>query len=281
MSTKEQLIGLLFQIRGATSPLQKLKLVALAWRTLRGLSPRDRLVIAKELGLGGAEHLVEQLGSQGGLSPAALLTAIRRAEEADPEELRELLGGVMDPARRDELLAGALHSAGEWLAEQEGLPPLPEAEQETVFAIGVPEPETSESAAASAAAAGTAAVAAAAAAAAAAPGAATGAAAGTGTAAAAGTGTAAGTGAGTAAATAAGASPRTQGQLRDPRTPGQRQGQRQGQGQRRRQWQGRRQRQERRRTPRPQDPRTPGPLNQWCPAAPSRGLSRRRTSCVG
>lgn len=128
MSTTEQLTGLLFQIRDAASPLHKLKLTALAWRTLRGLSRHDRLVVAKEIGLGGAEHLVEQLGSRGGLSPAALLTAIRRAEEAEPEELAELLEGVMDPTRRDELLAGALRSAGEYLADPGG--PVPEDESE-------------------------------------------------------------------------------------------------------------------------------------------------------
>jgi hypothetical protein len=117
MATSQELIALLHQLRNAASPLHRLKLAALAWRTLRGLTPHDRMVVAKTLGLEGAEHLVEQLGHSKGISPSALLTAIHRAEEADPDHLRELLHQSLDPGRRGEIVGSALASVEHWLEE--------------------------------------------------------------------------------------------------------------------------------------------------------------------
>lgn len=115
MGTSAELIGLLHQIRNATSPLHRMKLAALAWRTLRGLSPIDRLAVARAIGVEGAERLVEQLGDRSGVSPSLLLSAIQSAEEAEPEELQRLLGRLQDPATRDDAVQQLAGDAAGWL----------------------------------------------------------------------------------------------------------------------------------------------------------------------
>lgn len=117
MVESAELIGLLHQIRGAARPLDRLRLATLAWRTLRALGPVERMAVAKALGVEGAERLVEQLGSVRGISPSMLMTAIRKAEEADPEELGRLLHQLRDPETRDEAVAETLESVEEWLVD--------------------------------------------------------------------------------------------------------------------------------------------------------------------
>ncbi len=95
MTTSAQIVSLIKQIRGTASTLQRVKLVALAWRTLRGLAREEQLAVAKEIGLEGAEKLVDKLANRGGISPADLLRAIREAE----------FQGIETASKVDELLA--------------------------------------------------------------------------------------------------------------------------------------------------------------------------------
>ncbi len=111
------LLGLIGQLRGADSMLHKLKLIALAWRTLRGLSPDERAAVASELGLEGAEKLIEQLGRMGGLSPSAVLAAVKRAEQADPNQLRQLLGSLSDVEGRRDVVDVARGVVEQWLED--------------------------------------------------------------------------------------------------------------------------------------------------------------------
>lgn len=104
MEPSHELIALLHQIRGGVSPVERLRLTALAWRTLRGLSRSDRMAVAKAVGLEGAEKIVETLGDRGGLSPARVLEAIRRLEAADPDELSSMVRHLADPEHREEAL---------------------------------------------------------------------------------------------------------------------------------------------------------------------------------
>lgn len=124
MAVPAELVGLIHQIRNAASAVERIKLAALAWRTLRGLSPADRLAVAREIGVEGAERLVDQLGSRTGLSPARLLGAIRRAEEADPEELHRMLGELRTGEGREALLEEAAGRVEGWLEAEiaEGFP---------------------------------------------------------------------------------------------------------------------------------------------------------------
>jgi hypothetical protein len=113
----ERLAALIHQLRNAASPIQRLKLVALAWRTLRGMSRADRIAIAREIGLEGAEKLVDGLADRQGISPSAVLSAIKKAE----------YGGTSSPKK---LLAGLLGGAVAALAESARAEVF-EAEQET------------------------------------------------------------------------------------------------------------------------------------------------------
>jgi hypothetical protein len=86
---------LIHQIRNATSPLARVKAVALAWRTLRGLSTHERMQLARELGAEGAERLVEGLANHGDIAPASILSAIHKAETTGTHDLREALGELL------------------------------------------------------------------------------------------------------------------------------------------------------------------------------------------
>lgn len=99
MATPEQLAALLHQIRHTRSPLQRFKLVTLAWRTLRGMSAGERQQLIREIGAEGAERLVEGLARREGLAPASLLTAIHQAETSgSAEPLKTALFGDEGPA---------------------------------------------------------------------------------------------------------------------------------------------------------------------------------------
>jgi hypothetical protein len=100
VSKTAQLVALIHQIRNATSPLGRVKMVALAWRSLRGMSLPDRMAVAKEIGLEGAEKLVEKMADRGGISPSVVLSAIHKAEKSGATTptalLGELLGGAAE-----------------------------------------------------------------------------------------------------------------------------------------------------------------------------------------
>jgi len=89
MAVSQELVWLINQIRNAPSPRERLRLLALGWRTLRGLSAADRLAVARELGFDGAERLVEQLAKRGGASPSLLLRALESVASADPEQVND------------------------------------------------------------------------------------------------------------------------------------------------------------------------------------------------
>ena len=71
MGLPEQLSAMVFELRGAGSPVAKAKALARAWRMVRRLSPVDRTALAKEAGFEGAEDLLESLAAKrGGVAPA-------------------------------------------------------------------------------------------------------------------------------------------------------------------------------------------------------------------
>ena len=83
MSVPEELVWLIAQLRGTASRRERIRLLARGWRTLRDLSPADRIAVAHELGFDGAESLVEQLSRRGGTSPAAVLELLERAQAGE------------------------------------------------------------------------------------------------------------------------------------------------------------------------------------------------------
>ncbi len=115
MAVSQELVWLINQIRNTPLPRERLRLLALGWRTLRGLSPADRIAVARELGFDGAEQLVEQLARRGGASPSLLLQALESLKSADPDRIGDLVRGLTDPDRRADTADGLMDAAADWL----------------------------------------------------------------------------------------------------------------------------------------------------------------------
>ncbi len=153
MAPADDLAGLLEQLEGARTPLERLRRVALAWREVRRLDRSERETLATRLGMDGVGALLERLAvRRGGLAPAELLRAVHAAQQADPRELQRILHGLADPAtRRDTVVQGleqmeqrlaraaetSGHEAPSGDEEEDALAPAAAAAAETVAA---PEP---------------------------------------------------------------------------------------------------------------------------------------------
>jgi len=133
VTTSGALDELLRQIKGNSSPLDRLRTLALGWRTVRALSPEERSELALRLGVDGAGDLVERLAKRsGGVAPTELLEAVHAARAAEPTKLRSLLSRVRDRDSRKQLLADGMRAVGRGLLAEdepdlfEPLPPTPE-----------------------------------------------------------------------------------------------------------------------------------------------------------
>jgi hypothetical protein len=129
MTVSQELVWLINQIRNTPSSLERLRLLALGWRTLRGLSPADRLAVARELGFDGAEQLVEQLAKRGGASPSLLLQGLDSLEAADPDQVSGLVRGLTDPDRRADTAERLVDLAADWLSGEAADPEVAEVGQ--------------------------------------------------------------------------------------------------------------------------------------------------------
>jgi hypothetical protein len=134
MGAQRQLNALLFELQAAASPLERAKILARAWRTVRDLSAVDRRLLVRHAGFDGAEQVVEGLAAgRGGMAPAPLLRMLGNARASDGAELRELLQSIRDPARRGGLAEQGVRVAAELLREPETDPrqeTIDEAERE-------------------------------------------------------------------------------------------------------------------------------------------------------
>ncbi len=164
MGLPEQLSAMVFELRGAGSPVAKAKALARAWRMVRRLSPADRTALAQEAGFDGAEDLLESLATKkGGVAPALMLQFLSSLRDRGDERISDVMAGLRDPEARDEILmqgADAFAEAfvpaaaeDEEIAEGTGdaavvdttepelqTPPLPIEPEETVVAEPVFEP---------------------------------------------------------------------------------------------------------------------------------------------
>ncbi len=158
MAPADDLVGLLRQLEGARTPLERLRRVALAWREVRRLNRDEREQLAAHLGLEEADTLLERLAvRRGGLAPAELLRAVRAAQQADPRELQDLVHGLVNPATRRATVIQGLAQLESRLAREAGsdegeaaTPPPPvgggeevaeaggEAEQQAAIPAAVP-----------------------------------------------------------------------------------------------------------------------------------------------
>lgn len=111
--------ALVFELQRTSSPVERARVLARAWRTIRGLDPVERRLLAREVGFDGAEELLEGLAGRGagGLAPAALLEALNRARQDEGLSVRSLVSALRDPGRRDDLLARGVDLAAELVEE--------------------------------------------------------------------------------------------------------------------------------------------------------------------
>jgi len=102
----DELSALLFELQRASSPADKAKVVARAWRTVRSLKPADRRMLAREVGFDGAEDLIEGLGGKerGAFAPAAVLEALGKLRKDPDLSVRGILADLRNPDRRDDML---------------------------------------------------------------------------------------------------------------------------------------------------------------------------------
>jgi hypothetical protein len=116
MSLQRQLNALLFELQAARTPLERAKILARAWRTVRDLSPTDRRLLARHAGFEGAQAILEGLAARrGGLAPALLLRVLGNARASDGAAVSELLGALRDPSLRSEAVDRGLEAAQELL----------------------------------------------------------------------------------------------------------------------------------------------------------------------
>lgn len=117
---------LLAQLREAKSPLSRIRVVTRAWRLLRNLSRQDRLAIAAQIGIDGADDLVEAIAThQGATPPAELIGALNNLQQVDPATLKSLATRMRDPRQRGEVVAQGLKAMGSALIGPEVKPAAP------------------------------------------------------------------------------------------------------------------------------------------------------------
>lgn len=105
MGLPEQLAAMVFELRGAGSPVAKAQALARAWRMVRRLSPVERMALAEEAGFEGAEDLLESLAvKRGGVAPALMLQFLSSLRDRGNEGLSDVMAGIRDPETRDEIL---------------------------------------------------------------------------------------------------------------------------------------------------------------------------------
>jgi hypothetical protein len=120
VGVSDELLWLLHQIRGTASPVERLRLLARGWRSVRALSADDRRSLARELGFDGAEQMIDQLARRGGMSPSNLLSVLQRAEEADPAAVMDEVRGLIEPGRSREAAGELLDAVAEVIVDDGG-----------------------------------------------------------------------------------------------------------------------------------------------------------------
>jgi hypothetical protein len=97
-----------------------MRVAARAWRSLRRLRPEERQVLATQVGLEGAEEILEGLGrGEKRLAPALVLRALEKARKADPSQLRGLVKGLKDRDTRGAILQKWIDSVSDSLGGEE------------------------------------------------------------------------------------------------------------------------------------------------------------------
>ncbi|HEX3130164.1 MAG TPA: hypothetical protein VH394_22705 [Thermoanaerobaculia bacterium] len=120
------LLDLILQVREAKSPLARVRVVARAWRTVRALTPKQRYEVAVQLGLDGADDLIEAIAThQGTTPPPELMQAVNEVQKMDPATVKTIAARVRNPQQRKEGIQQGLKAIEDALAGPESPPPAP------------------------------------------------------------------------------------------------------------------------------------------------------------
>ncbi len=115
---------LLTKLKAAKSPLARVRVVVSGWRAVRGLSHGERIQLAAQLGLDGADDLVEVIAShQGTAPPADLIAAVNEVQKIDPATMKSIVNRVRDPRQRAEGIRQGLRAVEDALAGPAAVPP--------------------------------------------------------------------------------------------------------------------------------------------------------------
>ena len=125
------LSSLLRSIQSAKTPIERFKLAARSWRTVRAL-PRDvRVRLARQIGVEGVEEVLERLADgklDGRASSKELLRILEEAEKADPARAKALLASAKDVGRQKEMLRRAAEAIRQQVFETSAPVPVPRPE---------------------------------------------------------------------------------------------------------------------------------------------------------
>lgn len=133
MAESQALRDLLSELKRARSPLARMRIAAMAWRTLRSMSRDERRAIAKEIGIEEADAVLEKLGGrERGLTAADVLQAIGNSPEEDLDKARGALTRLAEPEARAEVVKKVIQVAA---------PPPPKPEPPKVEAPPPPPPK--------------------------------------------------------------------------------------------------------------------------------------------
>lgn len=120
MAAADELARLIREISRVSSPLARMKLLARAWRSLRRLEPHQRRALASQVGLEGAEDVIERLAvRKAGLNAATVQRALDAVKETDTGELKQVMRGLRDPDQRKELISKGIDRVTERLLGEE------------------------------------------------------------------------------------------------------------------------------------------------------------------
>jgi hypothetical protein len=134
------LLDLVLQLREAKSPLARVRVVARAWRVVRSLTPKQRYEVAAQLGLDGADDLIEAIAAhQGTAPPAELMQAVNEVQKMDPATLKSIAARVRDPQQRGGVLKQGLQAMETALAGPPAPPPpAPRAQKPAPAPVAAP-----------------------------------------------------------------------------------------------------------------------------------------------
>jgi hypothetical protein len=116
VSLADELLNLRRELAAATSPLQRMQLLARSWRSVRQLSPEQRKQLAKAVGAEGVEGMLDRIAAhKGRVGASFLVPSLEKFRGMDPDALGRLIEALRDPERRRQVLEDSASAVGDVL----------------------------------------------------------------------------------------------------------------------------------------------------------------------